>query len=108
MQAQISDNRHPRAHRVRQPHGFDDEGGVGAFQAQRNKQDLILLLIHFGRERGFELGEAHSVERTLEDRVLQPGAEAFENLGDPPQPFRLADVVTDQISDATAHRVVNP
>jgi len=107
LQAKKSNNCDPRAHLVRQAHRFDHEGGVAGTRTQRNKQDLVFLVVQKVMEFRLEFRQAQFVQRALENRVLQPDAESLQGSGHPPQPSGLTYVVADQVANA-AHRVTNP
>jgi hypothetical protein len=101
MKANVgSNNRDARANDVGLAKCLNHERGIVGARAKGHKEHLIFVVFQQRMQFRFQLREAHFIERAFEDRVLQAHAEAFERASDSPQPFRIADVVADEVADA--------
>jgi len=88
-------------HRVGLPKGCDDTIAAGAGRSKIDKQHLILLVIDdlrqfhqiAPRQMTFEYGQL---------KMIAPAAHVFENI---PEPFGIANVVTNDICTAHGARV---
>ena len=109
FQQSQSDDRDSRALSVGQTQRFDPENLFRSFRAEGDEQDLIVVMFDDLIQRGAEFFEAEIIQRALENRILEPLPKGFTGLGHLPQPFRMADVITNQIAGAGGHgqRVVN-
>jgi hypothetical protein len=103
----VSDDSDSRSDDIRNSHGLDDQTGVVGRGAEGYKEHLVFVMVQQRLQLGFQLCEPHWVERTLENGVLQTNTEAFHSPRYFSQPFRVANIVADEKSNA-AHRVVNP
>jgi hypothetical protein len=95
-----SDDRYTRALRVGQAQCFDPEDLFRSFRAERDEQNLIVIMFDDLIERGAEFLKPQIIQRALEDRILEALTEGFTGLGHLPQALRVADVIADQITGA--------
>ena len=86
-------------------HGIDHKCRIPGAWPKRHKKHLVFVVIQDRLKSRLEALQPESIEKALEHRILESCTEAFQNAGNLPQPFGVRNIVTDQVSYPSAHRV---
>jgi len=71
--------------------------GGGFIHAEINYYCAVVAKVHFGFYVGFEAYPVNGFEATEEDGILPALPITFEDAADAVEPFRLCDVVADEV-----------